>query len=290
MCEPLTADSGPALFGVFDGHGGMYFSIQGRLGPDVALFAKSCFPALLRSLPAFKAKDYEAALSKALLEIDRVLRSEKGKKALMKIHAELTNKVTSLLKEDESEDLGYKTGCTACIALIADGKLYVANVGDSRCVLCKGGAAVNLSRDHKPELEEEKRRVEKAGGYVKENRVNGALGVSRTLGDFCYKSNTRLPPHEQLVIPCPDIRVEPIEKDCEFLIIASDGIWDYMSSQNAVEYVREQIVESQLNGTVNPELSSVIEKMFDKAISKNIEQNTVGGDNMSCILIKFKHN
>jgi len=258
------------------------------IGPHVALFARDCLPEILRSLSSFKSKDYKTALAKALLEIERILRSEAGKKALAKIHSELTSKVTSLL-DDETEELGDVIGCTACVALVADNKIFVANIGDSRCVLCKRGLAISLTQDHKPELEEEKRRIEKAGGHVEDNRVNGVIALSRTLGDFRFKKNTKLSLYEQMISPYPDIRVEPIEKDCQFFLVASDGIWDYMTSQHAIEYIREQIAKYQFNGAGNFKLSNIIEKMFDKIMSKNIEQNTMGSDNMSCILIKFKH-
>lgn len=70
--------------------------------------------------------------------------------------------------------------------------IYCANSGDSRSVLARmseSGSlqAVALSEDHKPENEEEKARIEAAGGFVKDNRVNGNLNLSRSLGDFEYK-------------------------------------------------------------------------------------------------------
>lgn len=66
-------------------------------------------------------------------------------------------------------------------------KLYVANAGDSRCVLARAGTAVPLSFDHKPDNEEEKLRIEKAGSTISEGRVDGNLNLSRALGDLRYK-------------------------------------------------------------------------------------------------------
>ena len=61
--------------------------------------------------------------------------------------------------------------------------MYVANAGDSRCVLCRAGKAIDLSLDHKPEDEPERQRIEKAGGFVTvDGRVNGNLNLSRALG------------------------------------------------------------------------------------------------------------
>lgn len=79
-------------------------------------------------------------------------------------------------------------GCTANVIMIDDHKrLIVANAGDSRCVLARRGEAVALSFDHKPENEEEKERIEKAGSVILEGRVDGNLNLSRSLGDLKYK-------------------------------------------------------------------------------------------------------
>jgi len=71
--------------------------------------------------------------------------------------------------------------------LITDQEIYCANAGDSRTVLCERGQAVDLSKDHKPTYEGEKKRVIKAGGEVELGRVNGILSLSRAMGDFAYK-------------------------------------------------------------------------------------------------------
>ena len=90
-----------------------------------------------------------------------------------------------------SDDIALGTGCTACSALITPTEIYVANAGDSRAVLAKKSGdklvAVELSTDHKPDLPEEKSRIEKAGGFVEENRVKGILNLSRSIGDLEYK-------------------------------------------------------------------------------------------------------
>jgi serine/threonine protein phosphatase PrpC len=102
-------------------------------------------------------------------------------------------------------------GCTANVILIDKmKKVYAANAGDSRCVLARGGKAVPLSFDHKPDDEGELKRIEKAGSVVTEGRVDGNLNLSRALGDLKYKTNKELKPEEWPITANPDVRVEEI--------------------------------------------------------------------------------
>lgn len=75
-------------------------------------------------------------------------------------------------------------GCTANVVLITETEIYCANAGDSRSILSVKGKADPLSIDHKPEDEEELKRIRKGGGDVWEGRVNGNLNLSRAMGDL----------------------------------------------------------------------------------------------------------
>ena len=83
-----------------------------------------------------------------------------------------------------------QAGCTATVALITPIEIYVANAGDSRTVMSEKGNTVELSKDHKPDLPQERSRIIKAGGEVADGRVNGMLALSRAIGDFDYKPKT----------------------------------------------------------------------------------------------------
>ncbi|KAL2327824.1 hypothetical protein Fmac_021251 [Flemingia macrophylla] len=100
---------------------------------------------------------------------------------------------------------GPNSGSTACVAVIRGKKLLVANAGDSRCVLSRKGQAHNLSKDHKPDLEAEKDRILKAGGFIQVGRVNGSLNLARAIGDMEFKQNKYLPAEKQIVTAEPDI-------------------------------------------------------------------------------------
>lgn len=108
---------------------------------------------------------------------------------------------------ESEEDKGFtQAGCTAVCALVIRGKLVVANAGDSRAVLCRGGTAVALTQDHKPTDDAEMRRIVRAGGEVRDGRVNGALNLSRALGDMEYKLQEGLKPEEQMITAVPEVR------------------------------------------------------------------------------------
>jgi hypothetical protein len=110
---------------------------------------------------------------------------------------------TSASKANPSTELKahrVPAGCTAIVVLKHGMKLYVANAGDSRAVLCRGdGAAYALSDDHKPLQERELTRIMSAGGFVtKEGRINGNLNLSRSLGDLKYKQGEALGKENQV--------------------------------------------------------------------------------------------
>ncbi|KAI5636327.1 protein phosphatase 2C domain-containing protein [Phthorimaea operculella] len=89
-----------------------------------------------------------------------------------------------------TEEPGNDSGCTAVVALLKGTELYVANAGDSRCIICREGKAIDMSIDHKPEDAPELERITKAGGKVSnDGRINGGLNLSRAIGDHSYKQN-----------------------------------------------------------------------------------------------------
>ncbi|XP_037923415.1 probable protein phosphatase CG10417 [Hermetia illucens] len=181
------------------------------------------------------------------------------------------------------EEPGKDSGCTAVVALVSGRDLYVANAGDSRCVVCRNGKAIEMSFDHKPEDEEESDRIQKAGGKVTlDGRVNGGLNLSRAIGDHAYKMNRDIPPEKQMISALPDIRKLIISPADEFMILACDGIWNYMSSDEVVEFVKKRLDE----GCVK--LSLICEELFDHCLAPNTMGDGTGCDNMTALLIRFK--
>lgn len=140
------------------------------------------------------------------------------------------------------EEPGKDSGCTAVVAILCGNDLYVANAGDSRCVVSRAGQAIEMSIDHKPEDDVERTRIERAGGQVTgDGRVNGGLNLSRALGDHAYKENDKLPLKEQMISSQPDIKKLTIGDKDEFMVLACDGIWNSLSSQQVIDYVRPRL-------------------------------------------------
>ncbi|KAK1415321.1 hypothetical protein QVD17_31100 [Tagetes erecta] len=139
-------------------------------------------------------------------------------------------------------------GSTAVVSLLTKEHVFVGNCGDSRAVLCRNGRPIPLSVDHKADREDERARIEGCGGkiiYSNGARVEGLLAVSRAIGDRLLK---------KWVISEPEISITKREAGDEFLILASDGLWDVLSSELACNIVHECLIQNN-NSSVGPSVS-----------------------------------
>jgi len=125
-----------------------------------------------------------------------------------------------------------KSGCTAVVALVRkEGekkKLYVANVGDARAVLNRGGSALRLSYDHKASDLSEQERIQKLGSFLIMGKVGGSLAISRAFGDTDFKN---------FVPANPFISENTLDESDTFMIIACDGLWDVCEDGVAIDLV-----------------------------------------------------
>ncbi|KAG0334361.1 hypothetical protein BG004_000438 [Podila humilis] len=154
------------------------------------------------------------------------------------------------------------SGCTAITATITKhNKIYIANAGDSRAVLGR-----------------ESRRIVAAGGFVESGRVNGSLALSRALGDFEFKMNATLGPEDQIVTASPIIVEHKIAEEDEFLVLACDGIWDCMTSQEVVTFVRKGITD-------RIPLETICESTMDHCLAADSELTYIGCDNMTMMIV-----
>ena len=203
---------------------------------------------------------------------------DKGKameNALIETCLEVDRELCSLLVEED--DLSGST----CVCTVYDGrhrKLTVANIGDSMCVLSRGGRAVKMHRQHRlgggMTDVEERRRVEAAGGRVLNSRVNGVLAVSRAFGDVPlkdYETGTNIGP----VIAMPDVVSEMITPMTEFAVIGTDGLFDTMEPQQVVNFVRQRI------GKKEATLQDTAQTLTREAVHRG------SIDNVSVIILTF---
>jgi len=202
--------------------------------------------------------------------------------------------------------------------------LISANVGDSRAVLSHSGKAIDLTRDHKPNDPIERKRIEGLGGKVKwcgpinpqtgrpittKNsnnnnsnstikmkkhrnslcttrrsvagvyRINGNLALSRAIGDRSEKP---------LVSSQVDIQQIELDKERdEFVILASDGLWDVMSSQEVVDYCHNILgdtMKSDIGGTT-PNIDLVKKAMAQRLVTEALKRGSM--DNISVVVIWF---
>jgi serine/threonine protein phosphatase PrpC len=208
--------------------------------------------------------------------MDEMMRTDKGKKELGKLagsHGEQS-----------------MAGCTATTVLITPTEIYCANAGDSRTVLSKANKAVEMSYDHKPDNPEERKRIYNANGFVEDERVNGMLALSRALGDFEYKNNSMLKAKDQAVSPFPDVKVVPITHDCQFILLACDGLWDCKTSDEAIRWCHEKIYKNSYSkGKLSMEqLMKGTEDIVDDCCANDIGSSQgIGCDNISAIIVEL---
>ena len=190
-------------------------------------------------------------------------------------------------------------GSTAVVAcIINEESLYVANCGDSRCILSsKSNGIKTMSFDHKPQHIGELIRINDNGGTVSLGRVGGVLALSRAFSDFQFKRGvtyphrrTKLtnitqnltygtPPQEAQVTVEPDVLMHKIDysKD-EFLVLACDGIWDIYNNKQLIHFIKYHLV----SGT---KLDTIITKLLDHGIAQANSNTGVGFDNMTAIIV-----
>uniref|UniRef100_A0ACD5XKG9 Uncharacterized protein n=1 Tax=Avena sativa TaxID=4498 RepID=A0ACD5XKG9_AVESA len=233
----LGGDPEVSLFAVFDGHGGQ----------NAAEFAAENMPKYM----AGEIKKVDGG------DIDQV--EEAVKKAYLKTDEEF-------LKREES-------GGACCVtALLHKGGLTVSNTGDCRAVLSRAGKAEAITSDHRASRDDERERIESLGGFVVNYRgtwrVQGSLAVSRGIGDAHLK---------QWVVADPDTRTLLVDPQCEFLLLASDGLWDKVDNQEAVDIARPLCISDDKASRVD-----ACRRLVDTAVARG------STDDISVLIIQLQ--
>ncbi|KAF3431185.1 hypothetical protein FNV43_RR25915 [Rhamnella rubrinervis] len=203
----LQGNTNRSLFGVYDGHGGK---------KAAEFVAENLHSNILEMMESYSAK--EEAVRAGYLKTDQ-----------------------EFLKQ------GLGSGACCVTVLIEGQEVVVSNLGDCRAVLSRGGVAEALTKDHRVEQEDERKRIENKGGYVEYHRgawrVHGVLSVSRSIGDAHLKD---------WVLAEPDTKIVRLTSDMEFLVLASDGLWEEVGNQEAVDIVKRFCpIEKKLGSSID---------------------------------------
>lgn len=129
------------------------------------------------------------------------------------------------------------SGSTACTLILTPNSIYIANTGDSRCIISEQGKALALTIDHKPNETREQDRIKSNKEEITFSGVYriGGLAVSRVIGDFHIKNNVKS------VIYRPDIFMAKRNEYQDFILLATDGLYDVMTNQEIVDFVHKQM-------------------------------------------------
>eukprot|EP00871_Galdieria_phlegrea_P001293 jgi/Galph1/2164/GphlegSOOS_G850.1 len=249
-----------ALFGVFDGHGAN--------GKAVAEFVREVLPVVIDSRLKELASNGEHAAEMKLVtkplpetqhaELNLQYPSElKGKHQLDIVKAAIEGFVdcSNILNSKESNIDAFMSGTTAVVTWFYNSLLFCCNLGDSRCVVGRlvnptSGSrvskekyiSVDMSYDHKPIRKDESDRILSSGGriaswhsglgplrvWLADEWIPG-LAMSRSFGDSLL--------HSVGVIEVPEVTCLSLSEVDRFCVLASDGVWEFMSSQEVVEFV-----------------------------------------------------
>jgi len=235
-----------AFFGIFDGHSGMACS----------KFISEVIPKNLDKIPQFT----EAEVSTVVMDTDQ----------------EFLDSEAYRTRDDGS------AGIFTIVTYDSNAAKYHllnANIGDSRTVLAQkqtDGSFLSISCtfDHKPTNDEERRRIEEAGGHVQMSRVDGQLALSRAFGDRMLKT-LHLPPEKRKVTSKPEIIMNEATGD-DYLFLACDGIYegDVFTRELVIKYISDQLKQTD-------DLAIISGAVLDECLRRGSR------DNMSAMIIQF---
>ena len=270
-----------ALFAAYDGHG-----YGGEL---VAQYALHEVPKRLE-----RHKEFDSNVDQALIDVFVGVDEDLG-------------------KEEEIDPV--LSGCTACVVLVKGDELVLANAGDSRAVLavaCQSNEttrsvdrtcsfkALDLTIDQNPDSPGEQERIEGMGGYVSPPPEEGlsarvwldsnfsqiGLAMSRSLGDHAVKSVG--------VIAEPVVSRHKLQQNDEFMIIATDGVWEFLSSQEAINIVARDLMSDKQNSSVDRDgmctgdASIACQHLIEAAAAKWHEHEGDYRDDITALVVKVK--
>ncbi|MBZ3884244.1 Integrin-linked kinase-associated serine/threonine phosphatase 2C [Sciurus carolinensis] len=247
-----------SYFAVFDGHGGIRAS---------KFAAQNLHQNLIRKFPKGDVISVERTVKRCLLDTFKHTDEE-------------------FLKQASSQKPAWKDGSTATCVLAVDNTLYIANLGDSRAILCRYNeesqrhAALSLSKEHNPTQYEERMRIQKAGGNVRDGRVLGVLEVSRSIGDGQYKRCG--------VTSVPDIRRCQLTPNDRFILLACDGLFKVFTPEEAVNFILSCLEDEKIQTREGkPAIDARYEAACNRLANKAVQRGSA--DNVTVMVVRIGH-
>jgi len=239
-------------FGVLDGHGGHKAAFEGSEMLKKKLL--NCMAKCDRDLPA------NGTLEKAFQNVDESLRKQ------------------------EVQEGSTVIGTVVQKSRAGEYTLKMLNCGDSRGILVRKDKHFLATKDHKPDVPEERRRIEASGGFVEAveyrcgrqvMRLNGDLAVSRGLGDFRYKEDPTKKASQQKISCIPEIYEVSGVKQGDWCVLCCDGVFDVMSNSEVVKFISERVDKN------DADLGDISAALIRKCLGRNSR------DNMTVMIIQF---
>ncbi|KAM9315983.1 integrin-linked kinase-associated serine/threonine phosphatase 2C [Gastrophryne carolinensis] len=255
-CQPVPADiSRLSYFAVFDGHGG---SRAARFA------AQHLHRNLAKKLPRGEGNSVDKGIKKCLLDTFKQTDEE-------------------FLKQAASQKPAWKDGTTAICVLFADNIIYIANLGDSRAILCRMNeetqkpAVLSLSREHNPTQYEERMRIQRAGGNVRDGRILGVLEVSRSIGDGQFKRCG--------VISTPDVKRCPLTDSDRFVLLACDGLFKAFTTEEAVNFILSHVQDESAHTKGPVDMDARYESACHRLANEAVRRGAA--DNVTILIVQI---
>ena len=188
---------------------------------------------------------------------------------------------------EKNEDIDADFSGTTCVMVFQVGeRIICANVGDSRAIIVKGDKAIPLSIDQKPDDPEESKRIKENGGEISQYEEDGeksgpfrvwkkgesypGIAMSRSIGDFIASKLG--------VIPEPKFIEEKIDKDTKFIVVASDGIWEFLDNDAVKDITMPYYAKKDPIGAC---------KELIKKATEFWNQEDIVVDDITCVVVFF---
>ncbi|KDO19069.1 hypothetical protein SPRG_15734 [Saprolegnia parasitica CBS 223.65] len=285
--KQVFEDSGASVFGIFDGHNGGW----------AAEFASTRLVELVSAHDGLHA----IASRYAPLSMTADVPLDVSEDDVASVYEGLTEVFLALDDEILTQTIARKQrdGATGLVLLVLGPHVFCANVGDTRAVRGTWSKADDsvctdrVSLDHKPTLEAETARIVAAGGQVifsgcwrvAHEKVGLRLAVSRSFGDHPLKLQLPSSCAAPLVSCVPSLRHFRIDTEsaADFVVLASDGLWDRLDDDEAVETVQTALAQAAAGeGGLKDRLKAAANALIQSALERK------SYDNITTLLVVLK--